>query len=63
MICDIDVLIFIEHKDRELQSAIFLKECLQKNYSFVVEIRSLVFDLWKTIFHFRSFRRISIVFF
>lgn len=53
MICDIDVLIFIEHKDRELQSAIFLKECLQKNYSFVVEIRSLVFDLWKTIFHFR----------
>ncbi len=49
----IDVLILVEHKDRELQSAILLKELLASERGLKVEIASLVFDLWKVVLKYR----------
>lgn len=49
----IDVLILVEHKDRELQSAVLLKEKLIQKEGYSVKIASLIFDLWKVVWRYK----------
>ena len=50
---EIDVLFFVEHKDRELEIAIEIKTILENEYNLTVEVSSIIYGVLDSIFKFR----------
>lgn len=50
---DIDVLFFIEHKDRELEIALEIKSVLENEFKLTVEISSIIYGVLDSLLQFR----------